>query len=95
MMTVQNTSWLTLTNILLGAAVVLCALIVAVGACCGVLSELKKRRSYEAELDRDMDAMFALHPAGTALHVTGTGSVHRLLQAICRACHRICRLFRH
>jgi len=61
-MTVQNTSWLTLTNVLLGAAVVLCALFVALGASCELLAKLIKRKSYEAQLDHDMDEMFASAP---------------------------------
>jgi len=77
-MIAQNTSWLTLTNILLGVAVVLCAVIAALGACYGVLSSLKKRKSYEAELDHDMDEMFPPHsPAETS-------PLHKLWHRLCR-----------
>jgi hypothetical protein len=53
-----ETFWLTLTNIVLGVAVVLCLLIMALGVCCKALAKLKKDRSYDAELNRDMEEMF-------------------------------------
>jgi hypothetical protein len=54
-----NTFGLTLTNILLAALVVLAVLAVLLGTLCEIVSERKKRASYEAELDHDMREMFA------------------------------------
>ena len=55
---VQQTFWLTAMNIALGALVVLGCLAAAAGRLSGALSRLRKRRSYAAELDHDMEQMF-------------------------------------
>jgi hypothetical protein len=62
-MLLPNTRWLTLTNVLLGVVVVLCLLLVAVGVLCDVISKLRRFRSYERELDRDMEKAFGPQPA--------------------------------
>lgn len=62
-----RTFWLSLTNALLGAAVVLCILVVVLGLLCGSASILRKRRSYRAELDHDMRDLFPVpYPRATA-----------------------------
>jgi hypothetical protein len=53
-----QTFWLTAMNIALGALVVLGCLAAAAGRLSGALSRLRKRRSYAAELDHDMEQMF-------------------------------------
>jgi hypothetical protein len=58
-----KTFWLNLTNALLGAAVVLCILVIVVGLLCGSASALWKRRHYRAELNHDMQEIFGMpHP---------------------------------
>ena len=82
--------WLTLTNIVLGAVVVLCVLMVALGGLCETLSNLKKRRSYTAELNHDMHEIFpGTVPPAAALHNEGGKSTHRLLEAVCRTWRRL------
>jgi hypothetical protein len=53
-----KTFWLTVTNILLGAAVVGLTLAVATGVLCEFVARLKKRHNTSRELDRDMREMF-------------------------------------
>ncbi len=53
-----RTFWLVVTNIVLGVAVVLCVIGLACGVLCEVVERLRRRRSYEKELDRDMKAFF-------------------------------------
>lgn len=53
-----KTFWLSLTNALLGAAVVLCFLVIVVGLLCGSASALRKRRHYRAEMDHDLEVIF-------------------------------------
>jgi hypothetical protein len=65
-----ETFWISLTNILLGGAVVLCILVIVLGLIGGSLRLLRKRRSYQAELDRDLEEIFGkphLHPAAVGL----------------------------
>ncbi len=82
----QNTSWLTLTNIVLGALVILCFLFVALGSLCETIAKAKKRRSYEAELDSDLEEIFAAGCPHTATHA---GALHRLMETVCRAWRRL------
>jgi hypothetical protein len=80
-----DTFWLTLTNIVLGTLVVLCFLIIALGTLCETLSKLKKRRSYEAELNHDMQEMFAATRSPVAaLRAEVPSFVRKLLEAVCR-----------
>ena len=59
-----RTFWLVVTNITLGALVVLLILAVVTGALCELISKLKKRHAAWDELDRDMQHMFGgLHLA--------------------------------
>ena len=55
-----RTFWLTVTNIVLGAAVVVLMLGVLTGALCEFVVKLKKRHAAWAELDRDMQRMFGV-----------------------------------
>jgi hypothetical protein len=57
-----RTFWLVVTNIVLGAAVVLLILGLATGVLCELVVKLKKRHSAWAELDRDMQRMFGVLP---------------------------------
>ncbi len=82
----QNTSWLTLTNIVLGAMVVLCFLFVALGTLCETIAKARKRRSYEAELDSDLEEMFALDHPHAAAHI---GALHRFMEAACAVWRRL------
>ena len=61
-----QTFWLTAMNIALGALVVLGCLAAAAGRLSGALSRLRKRRSYAAELNHDMEQMFGPPHAGVA-----------------------------
>lgn len=71
---VQDTFWLTATNIALGVLVAVCILAVAGGLLCEILSGPMKRRSYRTELKRDMREMFgpprAPGPGRTAILAT-------------------------
>lgn len=49
-----ETTWLNVTNILLGVVVALCLFIMLGGIAHELISRLRKRRSIAAELDRDM-----------------------------------------
>ena len=65
-----QTFWISLTNILLGGAVILCILVIVLGLIGGSLRLLRKRRSYQAELDRDLEEIFGMphpHPAAASL----------------------------
>ena len=61
-MPLQNTRWLTVTNIALGVFVVFCLLLIAVETICDAIAKLRRHLGYEAELDQDMDRMFGPHP---------------------------------
>ncbi|MGD0499423.1 MAG: hypothetical protein ABSC23_13410 [Bryobacteraceae bacterium] len=53
-----RTFWLTVMNVALGAAVILCLLATAAALFCHLLSRAIRRRSIETQLDRDMQRMF-------------------------------------
>jgi hypothetical protein len=57
-----KTFWLSLTNALLGAALVLCILVVVIGLLCGSISAVRRRRHYRAELDHDLQVLFGTPP---------------------------------
>ena len=57
-MALPDTFWLTATNILLGATVVLCILAVTACVTYDVISRAHKRHTASAELDRDMRRWF-------------------------------------
>jgi hypothetical protein len=57
-MTDPRTFWLTVMNVALGAAVILCLLAIAAALFCHLLSRLIRRRSIETELNHDMQRMF-------------------------------------
>jgi multisubunit Na+/H+ antiporter MnhG subunit len=71
-MAVPDTFWLTLTNILLGAVVVLCILAVTACVTYEIISRAHKRHADSVELDRDMRRWFGgagpppAHHAGLA-----------------------------
>ncbi len=72
-MTVEpNTFWLSVANIVLGAAVLLCVLAVAVGAVCAVSLRVLHRRRYRAELNHDMAEMFGSHQPGRRDKTSGS-----------------------
>ncbi len=50
--------WLTLTNIVLGVLVVVAVLYVASGPLWDLVTKLRNRKAYEAELNHDMREMF-------------------------------------
>ena len=80
-----NTFWLTLTNILLGALVILGFLIVLLGTLCEIVSKLKKRSSFQAELNHDMQEMFAgASPLAALPRSGGIGSAQKLFDVACR-----------
>ncbi|MGO4882659.1 MAG: hypothetical protein ACLP59_17850 [Bryobacteraceae bacterium] len=56
-----ETTWLNVTNILLGVVVVLCAAIMLGGIVHEFVSRARKRRRVEAEIDHDVHAMFDDH----------------------------------
>lgn len=60
-----ETTWLNITNILLGAVVVLCAAIMLGGIAYELISRVRKRRRIEAEIDGDVKAMFDDHAFGS------------------------------
>ena len=53
-----KTFWLVVTNIALGAALLVLILGVVTGVLCEIVVKLKKRHAASAELDRDMQRMF-------------------------------------
>ena len=59
-MTSPRTFWLTVTNAVLGLAVVACLLFVCAEELRAALSKRAKRRSFDAELDHDMEEMFGV-----------------------------------
>ncbi len=87
-MLTSDAFWLTLTNILLGAGVAICILIAVLGEICQALLGVKKRRFYRAELDHDMQEMFATTaPLAGPTEETKPGCV--MLQKLCRICQRL------
>jgi hypothetical protein len=60
MMSDPRTFWLVVTNVVLGAAVMIFILGVLTGALCEFVVKLKKRHAAWAELDRDMKRMFGV-----------------------------------
>jgi hypothetical protein len=69
---VPQTFWISLTNILLGGAVILCVLVIVLGLIGGSLRLLRKRRSYQAELDRDLEEIFGTpHPRPAPVSLRG------------------------
>jgi hypothetical protein len=53
-----RTFWLTVTNIILGLAVVLAIAGVLTGTLCDMVANWKKHRGLDSELDRDMRHLF-------------------------------------
>ena len=85
----SDSFWLTLTNIMMGVALLVCVLIAVLGTLSQTLSNAKKRRSYRAELNHDMQEMF---PVGLPpLAVTRTPrpkSTHGLIGVVRGVCRR-------
>ncbi len=50
----SDTTWLVITNIVLGVVVVLCVAVMLGGIAHEFISRARKRRRIDAELDRDM-----------------------------------------
>ena len=63
-----KTFWLVVTNIALGAALVVLILGVVTGVLCELVVKLKKRHAAGAELDRDMRRMFGAPPFAKRQH---------------------------
>ncbi len=61
-----NTFWLVVTNIALGAIVLVLVLGVATGVICEFVQRFRNRRSALRELDRDIQQMF--HPGAPKGH---------------------------
>lgn len=53
-----DTHWLLITNIVMGVVVLLCVAIMAGGIAYEIAARIRKRRRFEAEIERDMQ-MFA------------------------------------
>ena len=53
-----QTQWLTVTNIVLGAVVAVCLIVIAAGIAHEVVSRIRKRRRLDAEIDGDMHRLF-------------------------------------
>ncbi|HTP31403.1 MAG TPA: hypothetical protein VMJ75_04465 [Candidatus Acidoferrales bacterium] len=86
----HNPFWLTLTNIILGAAVLLCLAVIALEVLCEARAHRKSWRSYDAELDHDMQEMFAAsHPPVVFAHTTPPGASSKLLESVCRHWRRL------
>lgn len=58
MMPGPNTSWLTITNIVLGAVVLLMLLLTVAGVIWEQIARVRRRRSIEEELNHDMKQFF-------------------------------------
>jgi hypothetical protein len=56
-----KTFWLTVTNVLLGLAVVVLILGVVTGVLCDFVTTLRKRRSMVNEMDREIWRLFHEH----------------------------------
>ena len=53
-----QTQWLTVTNIVLGAVVAVCLIVIAAGIAHEVVSRIRKRWRLDAEIDSDMHRLF-------------------------------------
>jgi hypothetical protein len=85
-----DTFWLTLTNIVLGALVILCVLVLITGTLCEMLSKLRRERTFEAELNHDMREMFPPVAAGGAVaHAGARGLFRKILEEACGAWRRV------
>ena len=85
MMSLPDTFWVTLSNLVLGFLVVLAALFAVLATLGGVISTMKKRRAFRAELNHDMHEMFAGSvPHIIALHPQTPAHAHPALQTLRR-----------
>ena len=64
-----QTYWLSVTNIVLGAVVVICLVVMLAGIARELLTRIYRRRRVEAEIDRDMRSLADSH----AFQVPGLG----------------------
>jgi len=65
-----DTYWLVVTNIVLGAVVALCVLVMGAAVAREIIARVRKRRRIDAELDRDMRMLNDDH----AFDVPGLGT---------------------
>jgi hypothetical protein len=79
--------WVTLTNIVLGVLVIAAVLYVVSGPFRDFLSQLKKRRAIEAELNHDMKEMFA--DVSRPATPDRFSFLHKLLRELSRAWRRV------
>ncbi len=59
-----RTFWLTVTNIILGLAVVVLIVGILTGTLCDLIADMRRRHAVWRELDQDMRRLF--HPGGKA-----------------------------
>jgi hypothetical protein len=64
-----QTQWLTITNIVLGIIVAISLIVMMGGIAHEIVSRVRRRRRYEAEIERDMRELADTH----AFHVPGVG----------------------
>ncbi len=61
-MTDPRTTWLVVTNIALGLAVLLLIVLIVCGTCCDCIGKLRHRRAMMKEMDADLHQAFAKPP---------------------------------
>ena len=90
-MLVSRTFWLTLTNVLLGLAVLFCLVGSAVAILYGVCTRRAKRNSRIEHMDREMGEAFGYRASPTVL--AGRRFIDAPLETLAgRGCHFILRL---
>ena len=63
-----RTFWLTVTNLVLGAAVILLILVVATGILCEAVANWRKRHALWREMDKEMRHLFHDGPGPVGRH---------------------------
>lgn len=74
-----DSTWLNITNIVLGVVVALCVLVMAGGIVHEFVSRIRKRRRIEAEIDRDMRLLNddrAFHSPNLGITMADGGEKH-------------------
>jgi len=64
-------------------------LAIALETLCEALSNLRKRRAFDAELKHDMEEMFATELGRAPLRERPPDAVHKLLETVCRFWRRL------
>ena len=76
----SETYWLTVTNVILGGVVAVCVVIMVGGIAHEMIARLRKRRSIDAELDRDMRLLnddHAFDVPGLGITMADGGEKHK------------------